>query len=122
MTDRIRLDANGAKISKPGVDVNTAPNYNLTLYPGMSTMTQAAGGTVTLAGGTRLKVPIVNPTNRMPYVIINDTSGGIANRSRFCAETSPPYTSVDIRNDVQSGAPTRTIVYGILVDNSFIQG
>lgn len=120
MTDRIRFDANGARVSKPGVDVNTADVDNLTLYPGMSSMSLVAEGTQLISGGSRIAVPINNPTSRMPYVIINDASGTVANRQAFCAETSPPYNSVFIRNDVQSGAPARTITYAILIDNSFV--
>ena len=122
MTDRIRFDANGAKISKPGVDVNTAPNENLTLFPGMSSMTQAAGGTSTIAGGSRVTVNFNNPNQRLPFVILGATDGTPPDRSTFCAETAPPYDFVYIRNDVQGGAPTRTITYGILIDNSFIPG
>lgn len=122
MTDRIRFDANGVKISKPGVDVNTANAAQMLLYPGMSSMTLAAEGTAVIAGGSRITVNFTNPTARMPYIILGDSGGGPPDRSTFCAETAPPYNFAYIRNDVQSGAPTRTITYAILIDNSFIPG
>lgn len=120
MTDRIKFDASGARISKPGVDVNVATESQLLLYPGMSSMALAAQGTVTIAGGQRTTVNFDNPNQRLPYVILGATDGTAPDRSTFCAETSPPYNYVYIRNDVQSGAPTREITYAVLVDNLFI--
>lgn len=120
MIDRIKFDASGAKISKPGVDVNSANDSQLLLYPGMSSMALAAEGTVTVSGGSRITVNFSNPNQRLPFVILGSSDGSPPDRSTFCAETSPPYNYVYIRNDVQGGAPTRQITYAVLVDNLFI--
>lgn len=120
MTDRIHFSPAGAYISKPGYNAVTAAVQNHVLYPGMSAMTQVAGGTSTIAGGSRLTLTITNPNGRMPYVILGATDGSAPDRETYCAETSPPFTTVYIRNDVQPGAPARTITYGVLIDNSFI--
>lgn len=120
MTDRIRFDANGARISKPGIDVNVATESQLILYPGMSSMSLAAQGTVTIPGGQRITVNFNNPNQRLPYVILGATDGTAPDRETFCAETSPPFNYMYIRNDVQSGAPAREITYAVLVDNLFI--
>lgn len=122
MTDRILFNKDGLKVSKPGFDVNTASEENLLMYPGMSVMTVAAEGTVTIPGGQRITVNFSNPNSRMPYIHVSDGGGGVAHRTTFCAETQPPYNFAYIRNDVQGGAPTRTITYCIMVDNSYIPG
>lgn len=120
MTDRILFSSDGVKVSRAGVDVKTASPDNLMMYPGMSSMTQIAGGTATIAGGSRITVNFSNPQQRIPYVILGASDGSPPDRETYCAETSSPYNYVYIRNDVQGGAPARTITYGILIDNSFV--
>ena len=120
MTDRILLSPDGVKVSRSGVDVKTALIDDLIMYPGMSSMTQIAGGTVTLAGGSQTTISFSNPHARIPYVILGEANGVPPDRQTYCAETSPPYNFVIIRNNVQSGAPTRTITYGVLIDNLFV--
>lgn len=120
MTVRIQFSTDGARVSRPGYDATVASADNMGMYPGMSTMTQAVAGTVTLAGGTRQRYTFTNTAERMPYVILSSTAGDPPDRETFCAETEPPYNWVDIRNDVQSGAPARTIRFSVLIDNAFV--
>lgn len=120
MTRRAVFSIDGVRVSRAGYDAMTASVDNLGMYPGMSTMTMAVQGTVTLAGGSRQTYTFSNPTGRMPYVILSSTAGDPPDRQTFCAETFPPFNTVYIRNDVQTGAPTRTIRFAVLIDNSFI--
>ena len=120
MSRRAVFSTDGVRVAREGYDALTASPDNLGMYPGMSTMTVAVQDTVTLAGGARRTYTFSNPTGRMPYVILNSTAGDPPDRQTFCAEASPPFTSVIIRNDVQSGAPTRTIRFSVLIDNLFV--
>lgn len=121
MTDRIYITTDGIRVSKPGFDAKVASVDNLSLYPGMSSMTQVASGTVTVGGGSRTTISFSNPQQRIPYVTLGCSDGTIADRETYCAETRAPYNFVDIRNDVQpGGAPTRSITYSVLIDNWFI--
>ncbi len=90
------------------------------MYPGMSSMTMVIEDVVTLAGGQQQVYTFANPFGRIPYVILSASNGDPADREIFCAETSAPYNYVVIRNDVQDGAPTRTITFAVLIDNLFI--
>lgn len=120
MTDRIIFSPSGVKISRNGYDANVASIDNLSMYPGMSSMTMAIDGTVTVAGGARQRFSFTNSTGRMPYIIVNSTDGVPPDRETYCAMTEPPYNWVDIRNDVQVGAPARTIRFTVLIDNAFV--
>lgn len=120
MSRRAVFSIDGVRVSRAGYDAMTASVDNLGMYPGMSTMTMAVQGTVTLAGGTRQRYTFSNPTGRLPYVILSSTAGDPPDRDTFCAMSEPPFNWVDIRNDVQTGAPTRTIRFAVLIDNSFI--
>lgn len=120
MSRRAVFSTDGVRVSRAGYDALTASADNLGMYPGMSTMTVAVQDTVTIAGGSRQTYTFSNPTGRMPYVILSSTAGDPPDRDTFCAETFPPFTTVYIRNDVQAGAPTRTIRFAVLIDNFFI--
>ncbi|QGA55844.1 hypothetical protein [Brucella sp. 2280] len=120
MTDRIMFSPEGVKVSRAGVDVKVASVDNLLMYPSMSSMTQIAGGTVTLGGGAQTTIYFNNPQQRIPYVILGEAAGSPPDRETYCAETAYPYNFMKIRNDVQDGAPTRVITYGVLIDNLFI--
>jgi len=120
MSRRAVFATDGVRVARAGYDALTASPDNLGMYPGMSTMTVAVQDTVTIAGGSRQTYTFSNPTGRLPYVILSSTAGDPPDRDTFCAETFPPFTTVYIRNDVQAGAPARTIRFAVLIDNSFI--
>lgn len=114
MVDRVKITSEGVYVSRPGYDVNTAAIENLSMYPNMGVMAQVLTDTVTLASGQSQDFPINNPQQIIPYVILNTTDGQHPERSTFCAETSPPYTTVRIRN---ISGPTRNIRFTVFVSN-----
>lgn len=116
MTDRILFSANGLYVSRPGIDVKTATQAQLSLSPNMNTMFPVISGVVTLGSGARSTIPISNPTGKIPYVIVADTNGQVAARNAFFAESFSPYNAVDIVN--VSGSPTRNIRYVIMISNT----
>lgn len=116
MTERIIFSRDGVRVSRPGFDASVASPDNLGMYPGMGVMAQVLENTVTLGGGGAQDFAFPNPTGKLPYVILNATSGECPDRSTFCAEITAPYTSVRIRNE--GGQPTRTIRFAVLIDNN----
>lgn len=115
MVKRIKFAPEGVYVSKPGYDVETASLQNLSMYPGMGVMAQVLDGSVTLVSGGSQDFAITNPAGKIPYVVLNSTSGEHPERATFCAETSPPYNYVRIRN---ISGPTRTIRFAALIDNT----
>ncbi|QNQ40578.1 hypothetical protein [Brucella intermedia] len=116
MTKRIKYSPEGVYVSRPGYDVETASLDKMSMYPGMGVMAQVLEGAVTLAGETRQDFPFTNPAQKLPYVILNSTSGEHPDRGTFCAEVNPPYNYVRIRNEKDQ--PTRTIRFVVLIDNT----
>lgn len=116
MTKRIKFSPEGVYVSKPGHDVETASLENMCMYPGMGVMAQVLEGTVTLAAEGRQDFPFNNPSAKLPYVILNSTSGEHPDRNTFCAQVDPPYNYVRIRNE--KFQPTRTIRFVVLIDNT----
>lgn len=114
MVDRIKFSKDGVYVSKPGVDVNTASNEYLSMFPTMRCMFPTYRGTVTLSSGGSSDFSFTNASAKLPYVLLSATNGDVPSRNTYCAEVNPPYNYVRIRNI--SGV-TRTINFSVLVDN-----
>lgn len=113
--DRIKISSDGVYVSRPGFDVNTASEFNLGMYPNMRPMYPALSNTVTIGAGAYQDFFVSNPIGKIPYVLLMATSGEAPSRNTYCAEVSPPYNSVRIRN---ISGPTRTIRFSVMVDNN----
>lgn len=115
MTTRIRFSTAGVYVSQPGYDVDTASQQYLGMFPNMGVMAQVLDGSVTLGAGGVQDYAISNPSQKLPYVFLTAADGAHPHRDTFCAETSPPYNYVRIRN---IAGPTRTIRFAALIDNT----
>lgn len=115
MPPRILISPDGMKVSKPGFDVNTASDENLAMFPNMGVMVQSYRNTVTLPAGGAQDFGFNNPSGKLPYIVLASAGGDQPDRETYCAEISPPYNVVRIRN---INGPTRSIRFVVLISNS----
>ncbi|MBA8822330.1 hypothetical protein BRY73_02775 [Ochrobactrum sp. P6BS-III] len=112
MPQRIKITTSGIYVSKPGFDVDTASQENLSMYPGMEPMRPLGNGTATFTGSGSQDFAISNPTGAIPYVVMRSSESTYPGRITFGAEMWEPYTTVRIRN---FDGVARTITWYVLL-------
>ena len=115
MPNRILLDKNIIRVTKPGCDTSSANLEDFVIHENMNIMPVYVAGSCYLSGrDARFYVGFPKPIANMPYVIMTSNDGVAAGRYTYGFETSQDngaYRGGQIRNF--DGA-ARTITYAIL--------
>lgn len=113
MVDRIIFNKDGIKVSKPGVDVNTAANVNLCMHPNMTPMIPIYNGAATFTGNGTQSFSFTNNRGDIPVtIILRANDGRMPNTSStFYATTQSPFNTLRIHN---IDGRARTIEFRVL--------
>lgn len=82
MVNRVALDVNGLRVSKPGFDVATTGEANLSLNSNPMYGVYLTG-TVYVASNTSVNVPFLTTFSNHPIVVIQDVKSSVYSRFGF---------------------------------------
>ena len=113
MTKRIVLDSNGLRVSRAGVDVDSATITDLLIHSDMNPMMPIYSGQAVFTGNGNQTFTFSNSNSVTPVTVILRGNDGLLPHqdSTFYATTQAPFTSVKIHN---VDGKARTVQFRVL--------
>lgn len=121
MVERVLIDQNGVKISKPGVNVNVASDIDLLFNAGASTLTRLERGSVVPPNENLITRYFSKSYPAPPFVqfLITDGITGLHAENTFVQQsTGGPWTKCIIytdRMEIRARPPAQNVTWYYLV-------